>query len=234
MLEGQYSRRASMDVRDACALALRRVLEGIDRVIDGERIIFAHVFDEWPTFDDKYDSPAACVLPPPAWDYSDSDMVPHLLEDTVEPNPIPMPDEGQTESPAYGLYKTAEMLDRFELIIRCGSTAKRSMLKLAVEDAFQTRKVMMDPAGQRYGLLLDLPEYWSLTARASLISGANTDSEDAAARNLREATFVVSMQAPKVQLGEVWPMAMTITKRMLSQDGATIRTEVFNCPPPPF
>ena len=215
----QYSKSACMDVRDACAMALARVIQGIDVVIAGNRVKFTHVFDEWPTFEDKYDPPAACVVAPPEWTYDDSGSAPRLLEDTVESI-----DTGTADPPSYGLHKTAEMIDNFGLKIRAGSAAMRSLLKLAIEDSFQTRNVTMDPGGSKYGLLVDLPEYWGLTARVSLLRGANSDSEDAAIRNQREATFVISMQAPKVQLGAVYPFDVTITEQMQTQDGRVIST----------
>jgi hypothetical protein len=216
MNASDYPHKATMDVRDACALALSRVILAIDKVIDGEHVKFNHVFDEWPADSEQFDPPAACVLAPPSWDYSESSYVPHLLEDTViQIGPTP---------PAYGLYKTAEMLDKFTLAIRATTTIQRSLLKLVVEEAFQLPNVMQDPQGQRYGLLLDLPEYWDLKARASLLGGSNSDSDDAAMRNQREATFVVSIQADKVQLGEVYPMALTVTKTMKAPDGSTTET----------
>ena len=215
----QYSKSACMDVRDACAAALARVIAGIDRIIVGQHVKFNHVFDEWPRQEDKYDPPAACVMPPPEWEYADSGQV-HLLENTVETTT----DVVAGEPPSFGLYKTAEMLDDFGLSIRCGSSAQRSMLKLVVEEAFQTRNVTMDPNGAKYGLLVDLPEYWGLTARVTLQKGANTDSADAAARNEREASFIVRMQAPKVQLGAVYPMTMTIAETTKTGDGRTIST----------
>jgi hypothetical protein len=215
----QYSKSACMDVRDACAMALARVIQSIDVVIAGNRIKFNHVFDEWPTFEDKYDPPAACVAAPPEWTYDDSGSAPRLLEDTVE-----SVNTGTADPPSYGLYKTAEMIDSFGLEIRAGSTAMRSLLKLAIEDSFQTRNVTMDPSGSKYGLLLDLPEYWGLTARASLLRGSNSDSEDSAMRNQRSATFIISMQAPKVQLGAVYPFEVTIMEQMQTQDSRVIST----------
>jgi hypothetical protein len=232
MLREEYSHTATMDVRDACALALKRLLLSIDRTIEGEHIQFAQVFDEWPTSDDKFDCPAACVLPPPEWRYDDTGGTPKLMEQTIEPLPIPTPADGAIVPPAFGLFKTAEMLDEFGIILRTTTTAKRSMLKLAVEEAFQTANVTMDPNGQRYGLLLDLPEYYDLKARASLLRGQNSDSDDAAMRNQREATFVVSMQAPKVQVGAVWPLALTVTRATQTADGATISTAVVQIPTP--
>ena len=220
MYASQYSTSAIMDVRDACALALSRVIERIDTTIGGQRIKFNHVFDEWPTQDDKYDPPAACIVAPPEWEYSDSGE-PKLLEDTVESVTTAI-----TDPPSFGLYKTAEMLDQFGLQIRAGSAAMRSMLKLAVEDAFQLRDAAMYPKGQRYGLQLALPEYWGMTARASLRKGSNTDSEDAAMRNQREASFIISMQAPKVQLGAVYPFDVTVTETLQSRDGRTLSTTV--------
>ena len=221
MRAGDYSQSACMDVRDACALALARVIEAIDRNIGGQRVHFAHVFDEWPTQEDKYDPPAACVMAPPEWTYSDSGGAPKLLEDTIQSK-----DTGPNDPPSYGLYKTAEMLDDFGLQIRAGSPAMRSLLKLAIEDAFQTRNVTMDPNVAPYGLLVPLPEYWGLTARAALQKGSNSDSEDAAMRNQREASFVISMQAPKVQLGAVYPFTPTVTEVLQTGDGRTISTTI--------
>jgi hypothetical protein len=219
----QYSKTAIMDVRDACAMALTRVIQGIDRNIAGEHIKFNHVFDEWPRIEDEYDPPAACVMPPPDWKYSDSGSAPKLLEDTIET----ATDVVAGEPPSFGLYKTAELLDDFELSIRAGSSAKRSMLKLAIEDAFQTRQITMNPNAAPYGLRVDLPEYWGLTARASLQSGANTDSADSAQRNQREATFVISMQAPKVQLGAVYLLTPTVTEVSQAANGQTISTRTI-------
>jgi hypothetical protein len=216
----QYSRSACMDVRDACAIALSRVIAEIDTVIAGQEVKFSSVFDEWPSFEDKYVSPAACILAPPEWSYDDSGSAPKLLErDTIESI-----DTGETDPPSFGLYKTAEMVDEFAVSIRAGSTAMRSLLKLAIEDAFQTRNVTMDPNVPPYGLLLPLPEYWGLTARASLKAGMNSDNEDSAARNQREATFTVRMQAPKVQLGAVYPFTATISEASQTLDGRTIST----------
>ena len=222
MRADQYSKSASMDVRDACALALSRVIKCIDRQIAGERVKFNHVFDEWADFEDKVDPPTACVLPPPEWTYDDTGQVRLLESDTIETLAGTVP---AGEPPSFGLYKTAEMLDRFTLAIRCGSTAQRSLYKLAVEEVFQTRHLTMDPDGEKYGLKLPLPEYWGVTARVSLLAGANTDNEDLAARNQREASFTISMQAPKVQLGAVWPMDFTITEQTQTGDGRTISTQ---------
>ena len=211
-----------MDVRDACALALSRVIQAIDKVIAGERVKFNHVFDEWPVFDDKYDPPAACVLAPPEYEYGDSNFVPRLLEDSIQTLAGTVP---KGEAPSFGLYKTAEMIDSYFLAIRAGSAAMRSVLKLAVEDAFQSPTSPTDWTGPRYGILLQLPEYWGLTARASLLRASNVDSEDAAMRNQREATFTVRIQAPKVQLVAVHPFTATISEIFKDSQGRTISTE---------
>jgi len=235
MLRSEYSRTATMDSRDACAAALKRILVGIDREINGERIKFAQVFDEWPSYDDKYDCPAACVLPPPEWTYDDT-STPKLMEQTVELQPIPAPigdpSDPAQEPPAFGLWKTAEMLDQFQIVLRASTPAQRAMLKLAIAEAFQTPNVGMDPGGQRYGLLVDLPDYYGITARAAIQRGQNSDNEDSAARNQREATFVVSMQTAEVQVGGVWPMGLTITRKTQTGDGQPISTGVITIPPP--
>lgn len=230
MLPGGYSRTATMDARDAMALALARLLEGIDRQIGGERIKFARVYDEWPSPDDKYDCPAACILSAPEWTYDDSGDTPKIMEQTLEANADP---SGENDDPPnYALYKTAEVLEQFSLVLRVNTVAQRSMLKLAVEEVFQTRNITMDPCGQRYGLLLDLPEYYGLQARASLLRGQNSDNDDSAMRNQREATFIVSMQTAKVQVGGVWPFAATITRNTQTATGDDISsgTTAFSDP----
>jgi len=224
----QYSQTAVMDVRDACALALRRVLEGIDKMIGGQQIKFVRVFDEWPTFDDYQDTPTACVVPPSEWTYDDSGCTPKLMEQTIET----AEDAVEGEPPSFGLWKTAEMVDQFMVQLRVATPELRSMFKLAVEDAFQALNLTMNPNEQRYGLLLDLPEYWGLQARASLLSGMNIDDEDQAMRNRRDARFVVSMQATKVQLGAVYPQALTIRKEVQTQAGETISALTITLPTP--
>jgi len=225
-----YSRSAIMDVRDACALAITRVIQNVSRLVDGQVVKFNHVFDQWPAPGEEYDPPAACVVGPPEWAYDpDAALSPALLEDTVETitpaTPVP---------PSFGLWRTGEMTDRFTVALRAGSSAMRSRLKLMVEDAFQHLVMPGDVVGEqdllfpneqsRYGLLLHLQEYWGMTARASLIGGANSDSEDAAMRNQREATFVVSVQAPKVELHAVPIMAITVIKNITDLIGNPIST----------
>jgi hypothetical protein len=223
----QYSQSAVMDVRDACALALRRVVEGIDRHIGGEHVKFVRVFDEWPDFMDVQQTPTACIVPPQGWEYDDAAFTPKLMEQTIETWTVDV----AGEPPAFGLYKTAEMKDEFLLAMRLSSPAMRSVYKLAVEEAFQTANVTMDPDGQKYGLLVDLPEYWGMGARFSLIRGENIDDEDAAGRNRRDAQFVISAQAPKVQLGAVYTMGLSITKVLQTQVGGTILSETKTFPP---
>ena len=46
-------------------------------------------------------------------------------------------------------------------------------------------------------------------------------------RNQREATFVVAMQTAKVQVGAVWPMALTVTRKAETGDGQVINTGIF-------
>lgn len=203
MVRENYSRRATLDVRDACAMALQRVLEAIDVVLDGERVTFTAVYDQWPTADDQYVPPVACVLPPDNWKYDDGLFTPTCLEDTWE----------HDATTGWALYKTAEMIDTFTVGLRTTSSAMRSLLKLALENSFQASGVLMDQSkGPHYGIVVDLPEYWGLKAQAWLIDGSNSDNEDSAMRNQREATFSVRMQCSKVQLGPCNPATMTITK----------------------
>jgi hypothetical protein len=206
----QYTLTATMDARDALALALRRLVEDVRFAGDCQADRFAAVFDEWPSFNDGMALPAAAVLPGEfryeAWSPS-----PHLLEETWEPK----------GKPGWGLYQTAEVACDFQLTLRTDRIGERPLLMRAIEDAFQAPGMLMDNTAARYGLMLPLPEYYGLLGRFAILAGSVIDNEDAAMREKRDAIFIVSARVPKVQVGPVWPMALQVSKTVLA-GGATL------------
>jgi hypothetical protein len=208
----QYSHTASLDARGALAMALRRHIEGLT-FAGSQAQQFAEVFEEWPSFNDAEVPPVACVLPGD-WKYGDSHMTPRLLEDTWEPQGMP----------GWALYKTAELTCEFQLVIRTNLPAERPILIRAIEESFQ------HGTDQRYGILLDLPEYYQLKGTLALLGGSVIDNEDAAMREKRDAMFMISAPAPKVQVVPVWPMALSITKTFLDSRSLPTATETFTAP----
>ena len=214
----QFSRKASIGVRNALAVALGRLVQGL--TFPGSQAQnFAAVYDEWPDFLETGVFPAACVLPG-EFKYADSQMTPRLLEETWEPKGMP----------GWGLQKTAELQTEFQLAIRTNLASERSQLMQAIEDLFQPVDNLMDQTGPRYGLVVPLPEYYGITGRFALLAGAVIDNEDAAMREKRDAAFTISASAPKVQVVPVWPMALQVTKHLADSAGNPFATSTFTAP----
>ena len=207
----QFSRTASLDARNALAMALRRHIEALT-FAGSQAQQFAEVFEEWPSFNDSEALPAACVLPG-EFKYGDAHMTPRLLEDTWEPKGMP----------GWALLKTAELMCEFQLVLRTNLPAERPVLMRAIEESFQ------NDTDQRYGIIVDLPEYYQLTGRFVLLSGSVIDNEDTAMREKRDAAFTISATAPKVQVVPVWPMALSISKTLTDSTGLPT-TETFTAP----
>ena len=200
MPQDQYSRRATMDVRDACAAALKRHIAGLRFHGSADTDRFAIVDDDWPTYNDRQVVPAACVEPG-AWKYGAWSTTPTLLEDTWEPQGMP----------GWGLWKVAELEADFVLACRTNLPAERKVLVKAIEDSFEGRG---QEIGERYGLILPLPDYYGLKVRFAITGGQIIDTEDKAARSQKDAVFTISVQANKVQVRPVFPMALNITKQV--------------------
>ena len=214
----QFSRKASIGVRNALAVALGRLVSSL--TFPGSQAqTFAAVYDEWPDFLDTGVFPAACILPG-EFRYADSQMTPRLLEDTWEPKGMP----------GWGLQKTAELQTEFQLVIRTNLTGERAQLMQAIEDLFQPVDNTMDLTGPRYGLVVPLPEYYNLNGRFALLAGAVIDNEDTAMREKRDAAFTISASAPKVQVAPVWPMAVGVVTKLFGPIGQSPTTEVTVAP----
>ena len=209
MTRAEYPRKATRDVRNAAALALSRHLMGL--TWEGtEHQRFTEVFDEWPAFLNRYQPPAACVLPA-TWTYGSWEYT--LLEDTWEPKGLP----------GFGLYKTNELECEMEVSIRTTSAAEREVIVLALEDAFQDPQMLMSQKrGPRNSIILPMPEYYGLTARFSLQRGRTIDDPDSAMRERRDAVLTVSVQASKVKVGPVYPMAL----HMIKQNGSVLANSI--------
>jgi len=192
----QYSRKATMAVRDAMACALARYLADLTFEF-GVKLTGA--FHQWPSFVKRYRPPCVCVLPS-SWNYGGW-MTPTLLEDTWEP------EGGQ----GFGLYKTGEAEAELEISIAVTSTAERTVIEQGIEDAFtDPQGLMSERRGPRNAILLPMPEYYGLKARFSLLRGRVIDDEDSAMREKRNAVITVSAQASKVRVGPVYPLALHI------------------------
>ena len=214
----QFSRKASIGVRNALAVALGRLVQGVT-FAGSQAQNFASVYDEWPDFLETGVFPAACVLPG-EFRYADSQMTPRLLEETWEPKGMP----------GWGLQKTAELQTEFQLVVRTNLPGERSQLMQAIEDLFQPVDNLMDQTGPRYGLVVPLPEYYGITGRFALLAGAVIDNEDTAMREKRDAAFTLSASAPKVQVVPVWPMAISVTKQLVDSAGNPFATSTFTAP----
>ena len=199
----QYSRKASLNVRDAMARALSRHLKTLTFQFG---VRFTDVFDEWPSYVKRYRPPCACVLPS-SWAYSGW-MTPTLLEDTWEPQ----------GAQGFGLYKTGEAETELEISIATTSTEERALIEQGIEDAFVDPELLMsEQRGPRNAILLPMPEYYGLNVRFSLLRGRVIDDEDSAIREKRNAVLTVSAQASKVKVGPVYPLALTI---QINNDGS--------------
>jgi hypothetical protein len=196
----QYSRAATRDVRAAMALALARHLKGLTFFNAGAPYGFAQVFDEWPSYVDRYVPPSACVLPT-GWKYGDWAFTPTLLEDTWE----------IAGEPGFGLYKLSEIEVDMEVSIRTDHVVMREQVVLGVEESFVDSGLLMTEISGRYGLILPLPEYYGLSARFALSAARVIDDEDKAMREQRNAVFTISAQAPQVRVGAVYPLNLKVT-----------------------
>jgi hypothetical protein len=198
----QYSRKKTRDLRSAMAMAIRTLLEGIEFTSGTGPIRFRKVFEEWPTYDDKFVTPSACVLPGQA-PFAPSRIEPTLIESTVEP---PLTKDGDMLEPGFGLWAVAEIDAMFEIQVRAPSRPERQAVVGALEDLWQETGIASDGKGPRRALLLAMPEYYGLDARFSLQSARLLDDEDRALRNYREAIISLSGQARQVVLRAVRPL----------------------------
>ena len=208
----QYSRKKTESEEKALGAALARYL--LERTFPGAGgqglIKFADAFVEWAAPEDTYAGNMVAVIPVSELVYMDTQMTPTLLEETWEP-------EGR---PGLGLYKRAEAEVTFNLQVRGVTGAERSALVAGVEELFVAKDIL-EPEGEpgvlmnsvegaREGLLLDLPEYYNLQGRYTLLGSQPVDNEATALRGDNEANIRVLANTPHVSLGRVQPFTLHI------------------------
>jgi len=202
MPKNQFSRQQTLGLRESMASALVRLLQAA--VFPGPggygSIRLEVAYAEWPSAPDEYISPAACVLPGEGRDV-EGHFMPVLLEDTWEPAGFP----------GWGLYVLGDYEADFEIKVRAASVAERNALIAGIEQIFvqDPDQMLIAPAkNNRYGCLLDMPEYFESQARFGLRSTRVLDDEESAMAEQREVTFTVSGQAKKLRIGLVQPFVL--------------------------
>lgn len=206
----QYSRKQTEDLETSISIAVTRLLQ---TTFPGPRGIgtvkLAETFADHATMDDEFVNPSAAVEPEGDLAYGPSHPVPVLDEATWEPqDPAGKP----TGEAGFGLYVLSEASRTFEVTVRSSSQAERNALKAGVETAFVDPKVLRNPLfGARYGVLVaQMPEYWNLPCRLTLLSSAKDDNPERAAKNQWQAHFRIDAQARHVKLAAVVPFRVKI------------------------
>lgn len=200
----QFSRRATTDLETAISMAVGRVVGVQFPGPDGiGQIGFTQVFEDWPSFESSFVTPTAAVLPDGPLVYGPSHMTPRLLEETWEP-------KGE---PGLGLYELSEASREFTLTFRGSTSAERNALKAGLESVFVVPEVILAPvAGARYGVLVPMPEYWSLQVRLALVDSSKLDDAESASKNIWEGAISIRAQAKLVKLAIVQPFRVRITE----------------------
>lgn len=206
--QADFSRRASLPIRQAMAKAITRFISQLTFFNPGA-FQFAEVFEEWAGYLDRVVYPAAVILPG-AWRYADSEFTPALIRRTMEPVDF----NGTLVDAGFALYKLAEFEQDMELSFRATSPGERDAILLGLESAFRSPELLSDNvAGARNGVILDLPEYYSLPGRFAVTSARVEDNPDSAMRNVRDAVLIISGQAQQVAVGPVRPMSVRVDIR---------------------
>lgn len=199
-----FSRQQTLGLRDSMAAALVRLLQDATFQAPGGfgTMKLAVAYTEWPSAPDEYISPAACILPGEGRDV-DGHLMPVLLEDTWEPQGLP----------GWGLYVLGDYEADFDIVVRAASAAERSAVIAGIEQVFvqDPEQMLIAPdKNNRYGLLLDLPEYFQSQARFGLRSTRVLDDEETSKMEQREVTFTVTAQAKKLRIGLVQPFTLRL------------------------
>lgn len=202
----QYSRKQTVDIETALAIAARTAIDKSYPGAGGEGDIrFADIFEDWPTFESRFVDPAAVILPDGDTVYARSFLTPALLEDTWEV-------QGED---GLGLYQLGEAEREFEIQVRSTSAPARNAIKAGLESAFINPGVNATGAsGLGNGLLVLMPEYWNLPAWLTLISSRKLDDADSAAKNIWEARFKIHAQTKHVVLQPVHPFRFKVIEQV--------------------
>lgn len=203
MTRDKFSRKQTLDLQTAMAAALAGLVRAA--TFPGPRgkgtTAFRKVYSEWPTSNDNFATPAACVLSTDTIHYSAALLTPKLLEDTWEP-------QGGL---GLGLYKVSEGECDLHLEVRAPSKPERSALVAGIEELLFAPGVLnAGPQGARYGRMVEMPEYWGLGVRLAMQDKSVADDAESAKANRWEATFLVRAQANHVKLDVVSPFQVKI------------------------
>lgn len=204
----QFSRKQTTDLETAISMAVMRTIDRDYPGVGGQGTLrFLALHEDWPSFENSDIVPSACVLPDGDLKYGPSHPTPTLMEDTWEP----------VGERGLGLYVLSEASRDFELTFRGQTLEERNALKAALETAFEdpaveNATVMMPPTGARYGIVVEMPEYWGLTCRLTLLASRKLDDADTAAKNIHEGRLVLRAEARHVKLGPVSPFRLKITE----------------------
>lgn len=146
----------------------------------------ANVLDEWPTFGDDFKMPCASVLEMPPDDGDEVQLVPFMLEDTVD-----------CHGPGTVLWKTDEHSLLFQVDFWAQNKLQREAIHAKLDAAFSPTEV-------RTGVLLKgSPDYWDLSVRATLESVRREDSPSEVKASDRRLRAVVRCDVDAVHLRRV-------------------------------
>lgn len=171
--------RHETDARTALTRGLARYLAGLAFEGSAGRILAfqGRVFESYADPETQAQFPSAVVLSDQPASYDASRLTPGA------PERLPTTPEGNA------LLSTSELT--LDLTLDVWATENRSRIALVagIEQA-------LSPTDWMYGLRLDLPFYFGARAGYELMSVQYIDSEDAATRRYRRASFVVSGRIP--------------------------------------
>ena len=212
MTPAQYQtvtgRAQTMDASRAARAAIARLLGGLRwQTTTGRTSQFQKVYMEWPTSNDRFASPSACVLEASPLSIPDVPLTPSILEETWAPR----------GGPGLALYRTADGEQTFSVVLRASSKPERSDASRAVSDLFQG--VPDNPRRARSGFELALPDYWNLTAGALMASVTTSDDAESAMRNRWEAAYALQVSLTIVTLRRAVPMMIKVVSRTDGEPG---------------
>ena len=202
-----YPRKQATDIETAMARAIARRLEEASFPLLAPPGKLLKVFDEWADYMDGNVAPSACVMPDGDLVFAPGQGTPTLLEDTWWP-------KGQ---PGWGLYKLSEATREFKVVARAATGAERNAVKAGVDVLFFDPKMIGRPGGDRFGVLVQLDDYFCLPARLTLTASRKLDGADNAAKNIQEAEFTIRCEAAQVKVAPVQPFTLKTNVQDVTQ-----------------
>lgn len=209
-----YPFKKTRDIRGAVALGMARFLAGRTYALPRTTVPFklAKIYDRWASFNDHATGdgflPAAAVLADRAT-YTEEFLTPNILEHTWSGGDPDECDEkckpaypyGDGSGRGWALVETTEVTVPIVVVVRAVSYDARRSIFAGLEEAFVECGHLPDPAAfdrgvdpgfpdiPRYGVRLELPEYYKRSCLYTLKSSAAPESDRAARENRWEAIF---------------------------------------------